>query len=42
MQLKQPGQACKAYSELDDVYGSSVRPDLKSLVTKGEADAGCS
>ena len=42
MQLKQPGQACKAYSELEDVYGSSVRPDLKSLVAKGKADANCS
>jgi TolA-binding protein len=42
MQLKQPSQACKAYSELDDVYGSSIRPDLKSLVAKGEADANCS
>lgn len=42
MQLKQPGQACKAYSELEDVYGSSIRPELKSLVTKGKADASCS
>ena len=42
MQLKQPGQACKAYSELEDVYGSSVRADLKSLVAKGKADANCS
>jgi hypothetical protein len=42
VQLKQPGQACKAYSELEDVYGSSIRPDLKSLVAKGEADANCS
>lgn len=42
MQLKQPGQACKAYGELEDVYGSSVRPDLKTLVTKGKADANCS
>jgi TolA-binding protein len=42
MQLKQPGQACKAYGELEDVYGSSVRPDLKALVTKGKVDAGCS
>lgn len=42
MQLKQPGQACKAYGELEDVYGSSVRPDLKALVTKGKADASCS
>jgi TolA-binding protein len=42
MALHQPGQACKAYGELEDVYGSSVRPDLKSLVAKGKADAGCS
>jgi TolA-binding protein len=42
MQLNQPSQACKAYSELEDVYGASIRPDLKSLVTKGKADASCS
>lgn len=38
----QPGQACKAYAELEDVYGSSIRPDLRSLVAKGKADARCS
>ncbi len=44
MSLKppQPGQACKAYAELEDVYGSTVRADLKALVVKGKADAGCS
>jgi TolA-binding protein len=42
MTLKQPSQACKAYGELEDVYGSSIRPDLRTLVTKGKADAGCS
>jgi TolA-binding protein len=42
MKLGQPGQACKAYGELEDVYGSSVRPDLEQLVVKGKADAGCS
>jgi TolA-binding protein len=42
MALHQPAQACKAYGELEDVYGSSVRPDLKSLLSKGKADAGCS
>ncbi len=42
MELKQPGQACKAYAELDDVYGASVRADLKSLVTKAKTDASCS
>ena len=38
----QPGQACKAYAELEDVYGSSMRADLRSLVAKGKADARCS
>jgi len=42
MKLNQPSQACKAYGELDDVYGASVRPDLKTLVAKAEADARCS
>ena len=42
MALHQPSQACKAYSELEDVYGGSLRPDLKSLVSKGKADASCS
>lgn len=42
MQLKQPGQACKAYAELEDVYGAAIRPDLRSLVVKGKADARCS
>ncbi len=42
MRLDQPSQACKAYEELEDVYGSSVRPDLKALVAKGKADAHCS
>lgn len=42
MALKQPTQACKAYGELQDVYGKSVRPDLQALVNKGKADAGCS
>ena len=42
MRLNQPGQACKAYGELEDVYGASVRPDLKALVTKAKSEAGCS
>ena len=32
MKLGQPGQACKAYSELDAVYGAKVRGDLKLQV----------
>ena len=42
MRLNQAAQACKAYAELEDVYGASVRPDLSALVNKGKADAGCS
>lgn len=39
--LGQPGQACKAYDELDAVYGAKVRPDLKKLETDGRAQAQC-
>ncbi|HEX2804516.1 MAG TPA: tetratricopeptide repeat protein [Sphingomicrobium sp.] len=42
MKLDQPGQACKAYGELEDIYGSSIRPDLQALVSKAKADARCS
>lgn len=41
MALKQPGQACKAYAELEDVYGASVRPDVRSLVNEAKAAARC-
>lgn len=41
MKLNQPGQACKAYSELEDVYRGSIRPDLKALVTEAKAEANC-
>ena len=41
MKLGQPGQACKAYSELDAVYGAKVRPDLKKLESDGKAQAQC-
>lgn len=39
--LGQPGQACKAYEELEEVYGSSIRSELRSLVDKGKAQANC-
>jgi TolA-binding protein len=39
--LGQNGQACKAYSELDAVYGAKIRPDLKSLETAAKAQAQC-
>ncbi|HEX5257389.1 MAG TPA: tetratricopeptide repeat protein [Sphingomicrobium sp.] len=41
MQLGQPAQACKAYAELDAVYGAKVRPDLKKLETDAKAQANC-
>ena len=42
MKLGQPGQACKAYAELDAVYGAKIRPDLKKLEDDGKAQAQCS
>ena len=41
MKLGQPGQACKAYAELDSVYGSKVRTDLQKQVTAAESEAKC-
>jgi TolA-binding protein len=40
MQLGQPGQACKAYGELDAVY-PKMRADLKKQVQEAEAKAQC-
>ena len=40
--LGQPGQACKAYAELDAVYGAKIRPDLKKLETDAKTQANCS
>jgi TolA-binding protein len=42
MKLGQPAQACKAYAELDAVYGAKIRPDLKKLENDGKAQAQCS
>ena len=41
MKLGQPGQACKAYQELDAVYGSKVRADLRKQVDEAKANASC-
>jgi TolA-binding protein len=41
MKLGQPGQACKAYQELEAVYGAKVRPDLQKQVTEAKAQAQC-
>jgi TolA-binding protein len=42
MKLGQPGQACKAYAELDAVYGAKVRPDLRKLESDAKTQAQCS
>lgn len=39
--LKQTAQACKAYSELDAVYGTKMRDELKALLPAARAKAGC-
>lgn len=41
MGLKQPTQACKAYAELEQVYGDKLRADLKALIPPAKAKAGC-
>ena len=41
MRLGQPAQACKAYSELDAVYGAKVRAELRAQVDEAKAQAQC-
>lgn len=41
MKLGQPAQACNAYSELDEVYGAKVRPELKKLQAEAKQQAQC-
>ena len=41
MKLGQPAQACNAYSELDEVYGSKIRPELRKLQTEAKDQAQC-
>jgi TolA-binding protein len=40
--LGQSTQACRAYDELDAVYGAKIRPDLKKLETDAKAQDKCS
>jgi TolA-binding protein len=40
-ELGQPNQACKAYGELEAVYGSSMRADLKKLLQPAKSKAKC-
>ena len=41
MKLDQASQACKAYAELEAVYGSTVRADLKKLLSEAKSEAKC-
>ncbi|HKX90917.1 MAG TPA: tetratricopeptide repeat protein [Sphingomicrobium sp.] len=41
MKLGQSGQACNAYAELESVYGSKVRADLKKQIAAAKTDAQC-
>jgi TolA-binding protein len=41
MKLGQAGQACKAYSELEEVYGGQVRAPLKAALPNAKAEAKC-
>ena len=42
MALGQPGQACKAYQELDAVYGDKIRAELKKQEADAKTQAQCS
>jgi TolA-binding protein len=41
VKLGQPAQACKAYDELSEVYGATMRPALKSMIPAARAEAKC-
>lgn len=41
LRLKKPADACKVYSEFDEVYGNKSSADLKARVSKGKIEAKC-
>jgi TolA-binding protein len=41
VKLKQSSQACKAYAELDAVYGETMRPDLRKMLPDAKTEAKC-
>ena len=41
MKLGQPSQACKAYAELENAYGTTIRPALRTLLPAARAEAKC-
>ena len=42
MKLGQASQACKAYDELEEVYGTGIRPQLRQLLPSARLEAKCS
>jgi TolA-binding protein len=42
MKLGQPGQACRAYSEAEAIYGARMRAELKKMVAEAKLQASCS
>ncbi|HEX7874070.1 MAG TPA: hypothetical protein VF475_14235 [Sphingobium sp.] len=42
IQLKKLPDACKVYQELNDVYGATLRAELKAVAEKGKVRAKCS
>ncbi|RVT41766.1 tetratricopeptide repeat protein [Sphingobium algorifonticola] len=41
IQLKKPADACKVYSELEQVYGATLNATLRAMMTKGRERAKC-
>ena len=41
VKLGQPSQACKAYTELEEVYGATMRPQLRQELPAARAAAKC-
>ena len=41
VKLGQPSQACKAYAELEDVYGAALRAPLRQQLPPAKAEAKC-
>lgn len=41
IQLKKLPDACKVYEELNEVYGATLRPELKAMAEKGRVRAKC-
>ena len=41
MKLGQPTQACKAYAEIVNTYGTNIRPALHTLLPAARAEANC-